>query len=152
VKRAPLIVLLAGCSESIPATQILVRVTSDFTDREMPTARIHVERDGREVFASPCVCLDEGATCKRLPLTLGLGPEDPRGPAGGPFRVRATGCSDGALKTRLVGQSATARFVQGRSPLLEMALFRSCRDNFCDRVKTCRDGDGRGGVFATGCS
>jgi hypothetical protein len=133
-----LVVLAAGCTKVVPATEVFVTVRSDIPAAQLGRAAIVVERpsDGTVLF-SRCVCVGDGMGCKQWPLTLGLGPD---GMDYAPFRVRAQGFASDCGAAPIVEQSAVMSFVQGSSLELDLYLYAVCEGVHCPTGKTCSGG------------
>ena len=154
--------VLASCT--VPATQILIRVDTDFyVPSEIDTIRVRVlhetDRDGApdetRPFAEPPPLEDEGEVViagrvhelrlaedfrlgpdqNRLPLELSLVPRD--GDAARQLRVEAFALRDGVVRATA---SLRARFVRHATARLRLVIYVACATVECPADSTCGPG------------
>jgi hypothetical protein len=139
--RSALLAVLAllatsGCRHSVPATEIVVRVTSDLAPAELGAVQIVLANIGEPastptpLWASDCYSIGADPGAVTLPLELGL---VPGAHFSGPFVVYADGyravadCQVGtATAPAEVEQSAAVSFSPHQSLLLHLELTVAC--------------------------
>lgn len=128
--------LLAACGDAktIPATQVIVAITSDLQPvRELSRVQISLsKRDGSDVVTMQDFALVKSKPKtgqQQLPITFAIGKG---GEASFLLTVRGYGpLGAGGAERQVVEQKAIATFQDRKTLLLQVFLGRVCLDNLC---------------------
>ncbi len=117
----------SGCSSGSP-TELVVVVYSDIPTGDIDAVRVDIT-DSKGTHSSTGMLT--GTRGSPLPRTVTLVHQD--GPLG-PVQVRAVGLLG---TTEVVAQTATVRFVEGQTKVLQMVLLSTCEGVTCTQGQTC---------------
>lgn len=129
--------LLSGCAEVDPATELLVVVDSNLPESEVKHVRAEVwDRDYKALLDGTDFTLRRPQLM--FPFSYSISPRDK------PFEVRvvvkALGVKPGDAQNVLVERHAIVKFRPGARLLLEMYLERLCQGVQCTDELTCKRG------------